>query len=87
MPRSEHAYEFAQVESKWSGHMKSQNITDVQERREFLRELLKEEAEEKFKHEQAKDAMANLVSDMEAGLIAEGYTNEEERLRVLIERL
>ena len=31
--------------------------------------------------------MANLVRDMEASLIAEGFTDEQERLKVVIERL
>ena len=37
MLRSQHAYNFAALESRWAHHMNEQGITDVQARNQFLR--------------------------------------------------
>ena len=45
LARAEHAYKFAELESRWSQHMRENGITGKDEKKQFLRQVYIEENE------------------------------------------
>ena len=54
MSRSEHAYNFAALESRWTAHMNAKGIIDKEERKQFLRQAWIDENELENHKEQAR---------------------------------
>ena len=85
--RAEHAYNFAALESRWNRHMHENGVVDPQERKEFLRQAHLEELEVETKKEEARNSVQNMIIQMEEELIAEGVTDEQERLMIILTRM
>ena len=87
MPRSQHAYNFAALESRWAHHMNEQGITDVQARNQFLRQAWIDENELEHQKEEARRDVQDQIAQMEADLISQGVTDEQERLEIILARM
>ena len=87
MSRSEHAYNFAALESRWAAHMNANGIIDKEERKQFLRQAWIDENELENHKEQARKTIQDQIAEMEAALIAQGVTDEQERLEIILARM
>ena len=61
MDRAVHAYKFAQLESRWSGHLRQNGITEKEERMQWLRQKYIEENDLEEQKEEAKLSIEEMI--------------------------
>lgn len=93
MAHSEHAYNLAVVESRYSVEMKEKNIIGKKERVDFVQQAYaqemakKTEAQAQEVRREEKSPMEMYIEQLEADLIARGVTDETERLTIIVQQL